>query len=307
MPRTITTIRGKQAHSEKPPGLARIRGGADQRVAFVMLTRTLDGRACSLARRLQREVNGAADFFVSGFSECETERQDPEFSGYIYSRQDLDFFFSKCRQHYRPSGEEWLPLPGRIDLVRLAFCLENPQYEHIWICEDDVRFSGHMGTLINFYSADSTDLLAPHLTAVTANWPNRNSLRRSDEIIPFDGTERMFMPFARFSRNIARCVYNEYLQDLTGHFEHTWPFVARLHGLSVRELGASWEKAHRQPLYSRRNNNDLGNGSFVYRPTKLFWAWPRQRLFHPVKPLPRELKFRAAKAMNSVLRMLRTL
>lgn len=294
---TLWTTGDHFRFSNTPSGLTDIRPrgfdgastGADDRlvprVAFVLLTRELTHRSNALARRLSEQVASQADFFVSGYDESARVDTDTPFNTRIYNRADLDQRFSDCLHQYAPRGKTWNPIPGRIDLVRIAFCLDYPQYDLVWLCEDDVRFSGDMGEVLRACAHDSADLLAPHLMVPGKDWRYIDSLERNRVRLHAPASRRAFLPFCRYSRKMALSVLDEYRQGLSGHFEYTWPHVAATHGLPIRELNEVWEQTRPTPLYPPVHNDGMrGRQSFVYRPAKFTGVWPRNTLFHPVKP-----------------------
>ncbi|EED33930.1 conserved hypothetical protein [gamma proteobacterium NOR5-3] len=280
------------AGQQQLPNLERV-APSTPRTAFIFLTRALTPRTRKLARRLRSQVNDRASFFVCGYDEQNSVHNDAEFNAHIYNRRDFDRRFSDCHCHYQASGTAWQPIPGRIDLVRIAFSMDHPEYDQVWVCEDDVRFTGDMGDLIAALESEDTDLLTPYLRIPAKNWNHLKTLQRNETVIVSHDSPRAFMPFCRHSRVMALKMLQEYRAGLTGHFEYGWPHVAHQHKLKLQDLNEAWTKNRGQPLYSACHNDSMrGRQSFVFRPAKFFAVWPRQTLFHPVKPASVVLKTR---------------
>jgi hypothetical protein len=193
-------------------------------------------------------------------------------------------------------GGEWrIWHGGHSDLPQLHFFLHRERFDRYWSIEYDVRFSGSWRTFFDAFEDNDADLLTTSLrTAAThPDWPVWPMLRQPPgSEVDLANEERIcgFMPIWRATQRAMAAMDRSYREGWTGHCEVTWPTILHRCGLKIEDIGghgAFVSLANRGRFYSNTLDTwDLSPGSFVYKPAKHGTWWRRDRLWHPVKPLP---------------------
>ncbi len=171
-------------------------------------------------------------------------------------------------------------VPGNSHLTMLAFFRSRPEFDYYWYIEYDVVFTGAWCTLLDAWSDDTSDLLAPHLRTYSQepDWPWWRSLRVPAAAAE-NGLVRAFMPIYRISRRALESIEAAVRDGCSGHFEALIPTVLQAELLQISDLGEG-----RFYTSSTSPDGELRQGTMRYRP---FHARPllgRNLLYHPVKP-----------------------
>ncbi len=61
-------------------------------------------------------------------------------------------------------------IPGNCDLIPILFWKSHPQYQHVWVMEDDVEYTGDPAQLFADLAGKDEDLLATHVTQCVDDW-----------------------------------------------------------------------------------------------------------------------------------------
>jgi len=242
--------------------------------------------------RLRDELGSSYDIFAVGYCrssgalsgiECVPARE--------YSANDLTALpYPGKAQQFDPSN-----FIGNADLVPMKFFLERPDYDHYWIIEYDVRFSGPWPDLFADLSASDADLLCTTMQRwpENPNWAHWNTLSTGAEDVPLEHRVKGFLPFCRASRALLAACDARYRSGWSGHSEVVWPTVASLGGFLLEDLGGngSFTPAARRGRYYQNTPSEWSQfpGTFVFRPSfadrNLFGPQCHFKgtLWHPVK------------------------
>jgi hypothetical protein len=242
--------------------------------------------------RLHDELDGAYDIFAVGY--C---RSAGALSGIDcvptleYSADDL------IALPYPGKARQFDPLNfiGNADLVPMKFFLDRPDYDHYWIIEYDVRFSGSWPELFADLSSSGADLLCTTMQTWAENpdWAHWNTLSTGGEDVPLERRVKGFMPFCRLSHALLAACDARYRNGWSGHSEVIWPTVGSLAGLLLEDIGgsSSFTPAARRGRYYQNTPTEWSQfpGTFVFRPSfadrNLFGPQCHFKgtLWHPVK------------------------
>ena len=129
-------------------------------------------------------------------------------------------------------------IPGNSHLTMLAFFRSQPEFDYYWYIEYDVVFTGAWSTLLDAWSDDTSDLLAPHLRTYgqEPDWPWWRSLRVPPAAAE-KGLVRAFMPVYRISRRALETLEAAVRDGCSGHFEALVPTVLQAASLQISDLG----------------------------------------------------------------------
>ncbi|MGB0063271.1 MAG: hypothetical protein WBP85_02405 [Terracidiphilus sp.] len=162
--------------------------------------------------------------------------------------------------------------PGQHDLALMRFFLDHPDFDRYWMIEDDVRCSGPWTDIIGELAQSKADLLMTIVQKYREkpHWYWWNTLNTAGETVPPSRRIRGFTPFCRLSAACCRAIDQKYRQGWGGHYEVTWPSIARASGLSIEDIGGRGSftpRKRRGRLYTSSNLADcLFPGTFVFRP-----------------------------------------
>lgn len=171
-------------------------------------------------------------------------------------------------------------IPGNCHLTMLAFFRSQPEFDYYWHIEYDVVFTGAWHTLLDAWSDDESDLVAPHVRTLSQepDWPWWSSLEVPTAAAE-EGLVRAFLPVYRISRRALERLEAAVRNGASGHFEALVPTVLQAASLQISDLGEG-----RFYTSACSPDGELRQGSLRYRP---FHAGPllgRNLLYHPVKP-----------------------
>lgn len=242
--------------------------------------------------RLRDELGSRYDIFAAGY--CRTSRALDGIdcvSALPYSASDLKSLPYPCKTA-RFDPESYL---GNADLVPMRFFLDHPDYDHYWIIEYDVRFSGSWTKLFEDLSSSKADLLCTTLQAWADNpdWAHWGTLITGTEEVALQRRVKGFMPFCRLSRRFMQTSDARYRAGWAGHSEVIWPTVAALSDMLIEDIGGdgAFTPSERRGRYYFNTPNEWSQfpGTFVFRPSfadrNLFGPGCHFKgmLWHPVK------------------------
>lgn len=182
--------------------------------------------------------------------------------------------------------------PGSIELPVLQFFQSHPEYDHYWVVEYDVRYTGSWLDLFSHFADCDADLLGTTLTRYAAipNWYHWNGLRLLDKPIGKDGYIRGFFPIYRISRRGLELLDRDYRAGVEGHFECLGPTLLHNAGLKIEDIGSDGEFVQRRNINRFYANTPtrktLWPGTFVFRPAMRRPGKTPNMLWHPVKEVP---------------------
>lgn len=171
-------------------------------------------------------------------------------------------------------------VPGNCHLAMLAFFRMWPNFDYYWHIEYDVAFTGTWRTLVEAWSDDNSELVAPHLRTQSQepDWVWWRSLRIPPSAAE-KGLMRAFLPVYRISRRALECLEAAVGEGYSGHFEALVPTALHAASLKISDLGNG-------QFYTSSSSPDgeLTQGTMRYRPRHVGPLEAQNRLYHPVKP-----------------------
>lgn len=202
-----------------------------------------------------------------------------------------------------------LPYPGKLATVRwdetigdndlpvMQFFRADPNYEHYWIVEYDVHYTGDWREIFAELSRSSADLLATNILDREAvpDWAWWKTVRTPGTELAAAQMVKAFLPFARASARLLAEVDRRYREGWAGHYEAIWPIAARLAGMTLEDVGGDTPYTPPERRFRHYSSNAghwaMYPGTFQYRPSYRFsemMAFGREltrepMLWHPVK------------------------
>jgi hypothetical protein len=191
-------------------------------------------------------------------------------------------------------------VPGNCHLPVAEFLEAHPRYDHYWIVEYDVRFSGSWRTFFSAFADDTADLLATHIR----RFPEEPGWEWWDSFRPASGHRlerrellKALLPVYRISRRALHHLAGRARDGWAGHAEVLLPTVLAHAGFHIEDVGregAFVDRARPKGLYTP--------SSFRWRPLHATWGWRRNVLYHPVKPDTRLVRQAIDNAITRILR-----
>ncbi|QPG06411.1 hypothetical protein IT774_04255 [Salinimonas marina] len=245
----------------------------NSKVCFVLFSRAIDKNAKNLAR----QFDGNGDFCVLTYDDTgeANDEIDDGIRHVVYNRRSLNTVFTGCAPKF--AMENWAIMPGNLDLAHLLFVNQNQDYDYFWFCEDDVRYTGDMSSLIRKFEHHNDALLATNYRGYGPEWWPQNSYVSPVEASMSD--KSVFLPFFRISKKAAHILIKAYANGWSGHHEISWPSVLRYNKLAITDLNSITKCYTSSPEVM-----GMGPGTFIYMPPKLFAGFEKNMLYHPVKP-----------------------
>jgi GT2 family glycosyltransferase len=264
--------------------------------AVVFLTHRDSERINRHFERLRRDLRDVMPVFF-----CQ-HRPDPEASAPLFD-PDITISLADGARLLPRRYAEWMT-PGRskfaayTDLALIPAML-HPQletFEHIWIIEYDVDFTGDWRTFFDWAARSSADLIGFDFATRTysLDWMHWAAFSAPTRVPP-EKCMRGLFSLARFSKRFLN-IYREEVRDPSwkGHTEGLFPTIALHHGLPVATFGSvnsCFEapsiaaEASRPPFdfADKRNfNADPVQGHSYFQETPAAFG-SMNRLYHPIK------------------------
>lgn len=191
-------------------------------------------------------------------------------------------------------------IPGNTDLLDLFFMRQFGNPSHMWRMECDVAYSGNIGKLFETLEREEADLICTRSRAPKYGWQHHKSVAVPDAWPAYSLQDPIvFLPFARVSARFMAALERFYEEGGRGHFEWTWPYVARAMNFDILDIGGTGP--YTPPHY---RNRYYPAPTALRRPTfdpRYIMRAPGSlpdTLWHPVKdwgaPKPRPLSESAA-------------
>jgi uncharacterized protein DUF3405 len=241
--------------------------------------------------RLRDEAPDCSHWVVGYLKDDAAVPETPESNFRLYRRADL----AALPYPKKIAAVDWSNTEGHNDLPVLAFYRENPDYDHYWIIEYDVRYTGHWGELFRELRTSRAAFLSTTLQDHEENprwWWWRSLVNTPNGSLQ---RVRCFTPFCRLSNAALAAVDKWYREGGSGHYELVWPGVCKTNGWPIEDIGG-WGRYTPERWRGKHYVNtplkpSLSPGIFVYKPVfKDDWVNANglkhahgPMLWHPVK------------------------
>lgn len=253
--------------------------------AVIFLSHIYSTRIRDHFDRLKRETSGIVDcFFCLHRPNGAHEGDNVDF---IITEKDEAALLPE-RFGYRKKKGLALGSYGFLDVVFLEAIRRAPGYEHYYMMEFDVDYSGDWKEFFEINAARTADFMGSHIHWRRDNmdwihWNNHFS-------VPVHSDKHLMAQIVLMRMSLRMVnAYKAALEsgDYIGNVEALAPIVALDHGLSIEDFGANFEFT---PEQWRGKNYDPEY--FHYRPIVGEWYWherPQEfpvlgMLYHPIKP-----------------------
>jgi len=170
-------------------------------------------------------------------------------------------------------------VPGNCHLAMLAFFRAEPNFDHYWHIEYDAVFTGSWRTLIEAWSGDDSDLVAPQVRPESDDpdwywWPSV----RVPAAVAQKGLMRAFLPVYRISHRALECLEAALREGHAGHFEALIPTALNAASLKISDLGQG-------RFYTSVASSSGGEaGTLRHKPRHAGPLTVENHIYHPVKP-----------------------
>jgi hypothetical protein len=246
--------------------------------------------------------------------------------------QELEAEFKKFLQiKYPGSPDVWLILdsstPGAADLVRryerchvfnvdemcqrlayprinketlynqvhfpiLDFFVTHSEYDHYWIIEFDVRYTGKWETLLRSFESYNHDLIASHIRHFSQEpaWYWWDSFRHPTKTIGPDRYIRSFNVIFRISNRALLLIHREQQDGWRGHPEVLIPTLLDNQGYTLMDFGGDGAFSLpelKNTFYTSGSTQDGIPNPFCtmrWRPLRARAGVSKNKIYHPVKP-----------------------
>ncbi len=242
--------------------------------------------------RLHAELDGTYDIAVTGCCEHPTTLdalRHPQRRIVCSTRDDLRALPYPGRQQ----TAKWKTLRGNNDLALLHAFRHYPDYDHYWVIEYDVRYTGNWRHLFDLLSHSPADLLCTRIYRQSPQnpWPHWQSFSTGQDPPQTIGLISAFLPIHRASAGLLRLIDEVCRRGWTGHPEVLWPTAAAHHGLHLEEIGGAgpFTPPHRRRHYYRSIDCPTLQSSHTFTATPSLpdtadlAAHGPDTLWHPIK------------------------
>lgn len=171
-------------------------------------------------------------------------------------------------------------VPGFAHAPVIAFALDHPSYDAVWLIEYDVRFTGDWAAFFAATRADRADLLTTRLRryADEKSWYFWDSLRHPTRRISRADRLVSFNPIYRISREGLRHLHAAHREGWQGHNEVLLPTLLADGGFRVADLSGQG------PFGAAIEHGFYTTGTIKWRPPRWRSGSRPNTLYHPVKP-----------------------
>jgi hypothetical protein len=183
--------------------------------------------------------------------------------------------------------------PGQVHFPLLQFFRDNPDFDYYWLIEYDVRFAGDWRLFFDYFRDKNQDFLTCHIRrhADEPGWRWWSVLHHPHKSIPLSERLGSFNPIYRLSNPSLSFLHQSLSDGWCGHFEVLLPTLLHHNGFTLMDIGGKGTftpPSMEDNFYTAQRNSDgaLECGTMRYRPS--FWraGQEKNKLYHPVKPLP---------------------
>jgi len=168
-------------------------------------------------------------------------------------------------------------VPGNCHLAMLAFFRAAPNFDYYWHIEYDAVFAGSWRTLIEAWSGDDSDLVAPQVRTKSDDpywywWPSMRVPPR----VARKGLIRAFLPVYRISHRALECLEAAVRAGHSGHFEALIPTALNAASLKISDLGHG--------RFYTSVASGVETGTLRHKPRHIGPLTLQNHIYHPVKP-----------------------
>lgn len=251
---------------------------------FLILTHILDDKVLNSYRKLSKDMaNEAQVHLLFHARNNKTLSLPPDISLHSFRDPDLATIGFPL---YRKTM-----VPGSTHYPLMLFARSNPQYEHYWIIEYDVFFSGDWKDFFYPFKKNKADFLTSHIRRFEEEpdwiwW----QLTHPNQHIPQSERLRSFNPIYRISASALASIDQAHQSGWAGHYEVLVPTLLQADGFCLNDFGGKGTFAQdgdHDRYYIDDDSSDLQGGlrrgTMRYRPKFYFPGWHKNKLYHPVK------------------------
>lgn len=184
--------------------------------------------------------------------------------------------------------ESWRPamngngiVPGNGHIPTISFA-QRHEYEHFWIIEYDVRFTGQWRDFFGLAHRSEADLISSFIKApfTDESWHHWDSID-----LPCSQLAYSFGPVRRVSRRLLEAVKELITNGYWAHNETLLPSICQSRGWLMRDLNDLARQQWGDVVYTPVSDQNVP-GTFNYRSiASSIWGAESNKLHHPVKPI----------------------
>jgi len=251
---------------------------------FLFLSHSASAHVVREYENIQRAIAGMGNSFFLYHARCnEAPPGLPWNELYLFSNESLS------KLNYPMIGPALVP--GHVGFPSLQFFRDHPGFDHYWVIEYDVRFSGDWHFLFNCFKERQQDFLTCHIRrhADEPDWPWW-SLHHPRKSIPLSERLRSFNPIYRLSKASLSFLHQCLSDGWCGHNEVLWPTLLHHNGFTIMDIGGKGRftpASMKDNFYTESESNSdglLDCGTMRYRPSFPRVGEEKNKLYHPVKP-----------------------
>ncbi len=261
--------------------------------AILILNHFMDKSLRRLYEQIRRDCGPEYDIYLLS----DRTRKDrpyvfhtPQLKQFRFTRNDLESLGYPGKQNLslKRAGKRNMKL-GNAELPVLLFKAAHPEYEHYWIVEYDVRFSGNWNLLFSHFLESPADLLGTTLSTYPEcpQWSHWHTVKLPAFNLSREQLVRGFFPVYRISGKALDCLHREYQIGCFGHMETLMPSLLFHSGLLLEDIGGNGKfvVGGNENIFYTNNpmDNSLAPGTFIYRPWLTASGTQPNMLWHPVK------------------------
>jgi hypothetical protein len=268
-----------------------MQGTTDTPAALLFMCHAMDGAALEEYRRIAKAVENFATprlLFHLKAQPAPSPSNEPMF---CFTDEDLD------KLGYPKIGKT--VIPGNAHLPLLHFFKHYPHYQHYWLIEYDVRFSGEWRHFFEPFLNNDADFLACHIRRYKDEpgwcwW----RWHHPEKQIPLSHCLRSFNPIYRISRPALTHLHHCLNDGWCAHFELLMPTLLFHAGFRLADFGGTGEfvpLAYENKFYIDSPPDEYGllnSGTMRSQPPFTKPGPEQNKLHHPVKHLSQLAKFK---------------
>jgi len=175
----------------------------------------------------------------------------------------------------------------------LDFFLSHSEYDHYWVIEFDVRYTGVWGTLLRSFESYNHDFIACHIRHFSQEpvWYWWDSFRHPAKTIRQDKFLRSFNVIFRISNRALLLIHHEQQDGWQGHPEVLIPTLLDNQDYTLLDFGGDGEFSipeFKNRFYTSGSTRDGIPNPFCtmrWKPSRARAGIRKNKLYHPVKPV----------------------
>lgn len=252
------------------------------RTAILFITHIYNEEINQQVDKLRNETRNMADLYVCQQTDLCGADVSEQSGLFLYTPDDLNELNCNVWECSMPGGN--------VHLVMLSFFRLHPRYDHYWVIEYDVRFTGCWRKFFSFFEDRDEDFISAHVETVDDNpeWSRWNEIELVNISLNRDGLLKSFNPICRLSGRALRLLDERCRLGDRGHFEVLLPTLFRYYKLNIADFGGRGRFSYRDfPDLFYRNDPDCHEEdgcTHRFRPlhTKDTMTLP-DMIYHPIK------------------------